>query len=123
MKPSIRRRTRLAPAVLEELEAREARVVWEPVIAFDQPVVPEQSEGTMPYEVGPSLMDRERRGHFTIEHAQSWSGALKFSVADDDHQVDFMLDRQHIEWLQEALQQWWIGQVTSNGQPAIHGIP
>lgn len=123
MKPTSRDRSRLNPQVRAELEEHEARVQWVPLLAFDEDVDPDptKTDGTRPYEVGPSLMDRDRRGHLIVEYSHEWHGALKFVVAACDEAgdmktVEFMLDNGQMEHLVGSLQLWQ-AQTTVN----VHG--
>lgn len=111
MKPTLRDRTRLNASVLAELEQFESHVTWEPLLAFDEDVDPDpnKTDGTRPYEPGGSLMDRDRRGHFKVDHSRQWSGALRFSIADDSQTVELMLDAGQIEHLVGAIQLWQHG--------------
>lgn len=93
------------------LEEREARVVWEPVVHFDRDPDPDnpRDHGDRPYEPGPSLMDRERRGALSIEHNTAWLGGLQLHASDGDHTVDLMIDRAQAERLIEGLRRWYAG--------------
>jgi hypothetical protein len=106
------RRADLPPDQQALLDEQEARVVWEPFVQFvgqDDPRNPDPLKAHRPLDVGPSLVDRERRGHLVLEWARSWSGAIRLEVSDGDTTTDLMLDAVQVSHLRHALERWEAG--------------
>jgi len=114
-----RRLESLTPSARARHDAIARTVRWRTLLTFAREATDDPKDhGEQPYEPGRSLMDRERRGEFTVQWAPSWNGALTFTVDDGIPRmgagggaVTVMLDRQQCYLLLTGLLRWIAGTV------------
>jgi hypothetical protein len=98
-----RRRALLPHEERVHLEAQEAAREWRALIHFDDT---DDADDEPPFAQANSLMDTPYQGHLVLEFTEQWSGGVRLSISDGEHEHKFMLHTRQIETLIEALNVW-----------------
>jgi hypothetical protein len=126
-----------SPTDIAQLDAFESNVEWSTLIDYNAT----EDGNTSDFDDHPplssrnSLVDTEPIDHLTLEYSEQWSGAVRFRVSENGHEIDFMLHSRQIGTLIEALQrrqrgtveQWHAdraaakaaGDVAPSGEPCL----